>query len=110
MSRIQNLKNKLWITGIVFVSAVILYASPISCVFLELTGIKCPGCGMTRALLAALSLDFKTAFLHHAMFWSVPLLYAGFLFDGRLFRKKWMNMPFYIVMLIGFLANWIWNK
>ena len=110
MGRIRNLKHKLWITVIILVSVAILYASPISCVFLELTGIKCPGCGMTRALLAALRLDFNVAFLHHAMFWSVPLLYVAFLFDGRLFCKKWMNTLFYIVMLIGFLANWIWNK
>ncbi len=107
MRRIINLKNKLWITAIVFIFAAVLYASPISCVFLELTGIKCPGCGMTRALLAALRLDFKTAFSCHAMFWSVPLLYACFLLDGRLFHKKWMNMLFYIAMLIGFIINWI---
>lgn len=49
--------------------------------FLELTGIgcpiryvfgvQCPGCGMTRALLCALRLDFASAFAFHPA-WFVP--------------------------------------
>ncbi|MBO5273467.1 MAG: DUF2752 domain-containing protein [Clostridia bacterium] len=35
-------------------------------------GIACPGCGMTRALLAALRLDFAGAFTLHPLWWIVP--------------------------------------
>ena len=35
------------------------------CPFRFFFGISCPGCGMTRALLAALRLDFAAAFSYH---------------------------------------------
>lgn len=101
------MKNKIIATICVLIFAAILYFLPISCVFLELTGIPCPGCGMTRALLAALQLDFNTAFSYHAMFWSIPILYVAVLRDGKLFPKKWMNIVFYAVIFAGFMLNWV---
>ena len=40
----------------------------------------CPGCGITRAHLAALSLDFEMAFKYHPLFLTVAptVLYAAF--------------------------------
>lgn len=38
------------------------------CPFRSLFGVSCPGCGMTRALLAAVFSDFKTAFAYHPLF------------------------------------------
>ena len=46
------------------------------CGWIYLFGIPCMGCGMTRAWIAFLSLDFKTAFLMHPMFLSVPAEYG----------------------------------
>ncbi len=37
-----------------------------------LFGVPCPGCGMSRALLCALRLDFAGAFHYHPLFWIVP--------------------------------------
>lgn len=37
------------------------------CVFKELIGIPCPGCGITRALLSLILLDFKSAFEYNPM-------------------------------------------
>ena len=42
--------------------ALFLQLSGIHCPIKYLLGISCPGCGMTRALLAALRLDFSAAF------------------------------------------------
>ena len=42
--------------------ALFLQLSGIHCPIKYLIGISCPGCGMTRALLAALRLDFSAAF------------------------------------------------
>ena len=64
----KNIRYKLIVSAIVLLYAVILYFSPISCLFYEATGIKCPGCGMTRALLAAVRLDFRGAWECHRMF------------------------------------------
>lgn len=76
------------------------------CLFQHFLGIPCPGCGMTRAVLAALRLDFAEAFSYHAMFWSLPLLFGYLLIDGGLFRKRWINIAVLVGIGIGFLAVW----
>ena len=103
----KKVYNKLTVTFIIFLYALAIYFSPISCVILELTGMKCPGCGMTRALIAALQFDFKSAFSFHKMFWSIPVLYISFLKDGNLFKNKLLNFIFHFIILIGFIMNWL---
>ena len=49
----------------------------IPCVIHEITGLKCPGCGVTRMLLALIRLDFRTAFGYNAvLLCMLPLLAA----------------------------------
>ena len=107
MPKLEQLKLKIGVTFAVLLFAVFLYLSPYSCIFLELFGIPCPGCGMTRALLAALEFDFQAAFSYHRMFWSLPILYLCFLFDGKLFPQKMPNVLLYVILGIGFLLNWV---
>lgn len=61
------------------------------CVPRLLTGVICPGCGMTRAWEAALRLELSRALEYHPMFWSVPVFILFILFDGRLFRNARLN-------------------
>jgi hypothetical protein len=79
----------------------------ITCLFLRLIGVPCPGCGMTRAWLQMLRLDFAGAFDMHTMFWAVPILYGYILYDGKLFRKKWLNDGILLGIGFGFLAHWL---
>lgn len=79
----------------------------ISCPFYALSGFPCPTCGMTRAWLSVLSFDFEAAFAYHPLFWTVPLLYVCFLYDGRLFRTAWANTLLYIVIGAAFLIRWL---
>ena len=52
----------------------ILFALHITCPIKFLTGISCPGCGMTRATLSALRFDFERAFYYHPLwFLLVPV-------------------------------------
>lgn len=107
MEKIKQPVLKLILTLGYLAAATALYFSPISCIFLELFGIRCVGCGMTRALICALQLNFAKAFDYHIMFWSVPILYLYFLFDGRLFKNRILNRAVFIVIAVGFLINWI---
>lgn len=50
----------------------VAYISGIGCPIKFVTGISCPGCGMTRALLACVELDFAQAFYYHPVFWMAP--------------------------------------
>lgn len=72
-----------------------------------LSGVPCPACGMSRACLAALRLDFSTAMAFHPMFWSVPLLFLFVWKDGRLFKRPLCNWLFAGALLGGFVVCWL---
>lgn len=55
-----------------------LLGGGIPCVFHVVTGLKCPGCGNTTAVLALLSLDFKGA-LEANLMMPVEFAYIGWL-------------------------------
>ena len=105
--KITYLKEKLISTAIYVAMVCIFYFLDISCLFLTFTKIPCPGCGMTRAILAALRLDFKTAFHLHPMFWSLPLLYLYFLFDDGLFANKYIDKILLYFIGFGFVLQWV---
>lgn len=60
------------------------------CPFLYFFGIPCPGCGMTRALIAAARLDFKAAFYYHPLFFVVIIaaVYMLLKLTGRVSVSK----------------------
>lgn len=72
----ELLRRSLSYTGALFVAWLALYLLDIGCIFRLITGIPCPGCGMTRAWLAALRLDFAAAFAYHPLFWVVPIAFV----------------------------------
>lgn len=72
----ELIRRALSCIGVLFVAWFALYLLDIGCVFRLMTGIPCPGCGMTRAWLAALRLDFAAAFAYHPLFWVVPIAFV----------------------------------
>ena len=79
----------------------------VQCIFLTFLKIPCPGCGMSRAVVSALKLDFAAAFEYHLMFWSMPLLYVYFITDGKLFKGKYTDRIILWCILAGFVINWV---
>ena len=108
MSR-NSIKSKLLVIAVVTAFIAVLYLFKTTCPIMALLGFPCPGCGMTRALLSVFKFDFVSAFHYHAMFWSMPLLYLYFLFDGNLFRNKKVNKTVFILIVVGFGINWVYN-
>ena len=67
-----------------------------ACPTYAIFGICCPFCGMTRAHLAALRLDFAAAFAYHpAFFAGIPFLWM--LFHKGLFEKKWLQVLWWVL-------------
>lgn len=69
-----------------------------------LTGVECPGCGLTRAFLAALRLDFSTAFSYHPLFLLIGIE-GVYLFFRKLFHipqkaEKWIGIFTLILMML----------
>jgi len=59
---------------------VFIYECPVYAVF----GIRCPGCGITRAYISALQFDFSAAFAHHPLFFIVAPLVSYVLLRNKL--------------------------
>ena len=63
---------------VLLILGALAYASALlfgwNCPIKYLTGVPCPGCGLSRALAALLRLDFRTALRVHPMVVKKPLL------------------------------------
>ena len=68
---------------------IIFFVTGIGCPIKFITGISCAGCGMTRAYLSFLHLDFREAFHYHPLFWLPPV------FLVILYKKNRMKPSIY---------------
>ena len=118
---VKNIKIKIMISLIVILlctSFFFLYTKInifIPCIFHELTGLYCPGCGITRCLIAIIKLDFMQAFRYNML---VFILLPIFIFIGIKKYYCWLlnkqcilfSNRFYITLaiitiLFGILRN-----
>ncbi len=88
----------------------------IPCLFHELTSLRCPGCGITRMVIAIVRLDFKTAFsCNPFVFITGPFIIAYIAFyeikyviSGSRPAKKWdifIWIIFISSLIYGVLRN-----
>lgn len=88
----------------------------ILCPFNALTGLLCPGCGITRCLFSIINLDFKKAFYYNQLvFVFLPffiIIYLYNTYDYICERKKPIKIPdkfgiFLIILtiLFGIIRN-----
>ena len=79
----------------------------VTCPILYVTGISCAGCGMSRAWMCLLHLDFAGAFYYHPLFW-LPAV-------GVILLPFWKGIPRKVrtvlmtVVGILFLSVYIWR-
>lgn len=106
----------LFAVGALYALFVSLTHIGIPCVFNLITGLKCPGCGVSRMCLALIRFDFKTAFHENAaIFCMLPLMaataarfiYVYIRYDRR--RDKYAEFAVYfmiaVLVLFGVLRN-----
>lgn len=108
--KIKKPKEKLiscaWILGAIL----IMYIFKIPCLIKWIFGIECPGCGITRAYVSLFQLDLMQAFQYNRVFWVVPICFLFYLFDGQLFKRKWVNIALEGSMYLLLILNWIFFK
>lgn len=74
------------------------------CLFHSITGLACPGCGVTRMCLSIIHLDFEAAFLSNQMlFLLLPVLFylfgsytLGYVKTGRWMQSRVQTVLTYI--------------
>lgn len=93
-------KKKAFLFVLAFLVLIGIY-SLTGCPIKRITGIPCPGCGMSRAWRSVLTFHFKDAFLFHPL-WSVPLIVLFLVLkdhkDPLVSHPKFMN--FLIVLFL----------
>lgn len=72
----------------------------IKCPYRLFFGISCPGCGMTRAWLSALMLDFEAAWYYHPLFWLVPIVVLLIIFREKINVKVYHGILFFCIALM----------
>ena len=71
----------LLILGITYIILIEKYNIKIPCIFHEITGLLCPGCGITRCFLSILHGDFVQAFRYNRLvFCLLPLAIIYFIY------------------------------
>lgn len=102
------MKNKQYIFLIIVVilMAILLIHGKIAiaCVFYEITGLYCPGCGITRSILSLIDGDIYQAFRYNPIiFIDIPLIIIAsiidFIYKDNKKVKKVTN-AIYIMLLI----------
>lgn len=116
------MKNRLIKISILFFETVLLYVIlniNVGCFFRNIFGIRCPGCGLTRAFLSIFNLDFMSAFKYNII--SIPLFIFIIIVNilivyDIIFNKnkvyKFLNKlsNYYIVILIIFIITMFINN
>ena len=102
--RIRYLPAKLILTAAYLALAALRHTLGMPCVFRAALGVECPGCGTTRAWLAALCGDLGSAFAYNPLFWAVPVLYIYILCDGHVLGREKLDRAVLFAILAGYLV------
>ena len=75
----------------------------IPCIIHEITGYKCPGCGITHLVFALLHLDFHEAFISNPLvFIYMPFMIVYFIYYDYLYIYQKKDK------IICKIPNWVW--
>ncbi|MBQ9887502.1 MAG: DUF2752 domain-containing protein [Lachnospiraceae bacterium] len=85
--------------------AVVLFYALFGCPIKRVTGLSCPGCGMTRAWLSLLHGSVHEAFHYHPLFITAPFIVMAVLFGNRL-PEKYLHI-FWCVIAAAFIVCYV---
>ena len=105
--RTKNLLLRTLFVGAIAVVLLVLVLQGTPCVFKKFTALPCPTCGMSRAWLAFLRLDFSAAFQYHPMFWGIAVLGLLYILEGLPFPGVRITRALYLLILMGFVGTYM---
>lgn len=102
----QN-KDMLYPTAVIALVYVFFHFVGIGCPIKFVTGISCPGCGMTRAWLSLLRLDFGAALHYHPLFALPPVALFFYLIKSKINIKIYKIIM--LTMIIAFITMYLYR-
>ena len=90
--------------GILYLLFFTKYKIGIPCIFHEITGLYCPGCGGTRAMFSLIKLDFYQAMRYNALIILFPILIIILMVNKKIPKAVWYIILI-IVILFGIIRN-----
>ena len=96
------------VVGVLLLSAFLLGATGIGCPVRFVTGVPCPGCGLTRAWLALLSGEPRVALAFHPLFWAAPIAVGLAVLSGATPSGRVRRLALVVCALLvaAFLVVW----
>lgn len=88
-------------------AAALIYFLDYGCIFRKIFGVICPSCGLSRAFMCCLKLDFAGAFYYHPMIFSLPVLVLYIIKNGVLFKNSVVNRIVLAAIGAGFVLCYI---
>lgn len=81
------------------------------CPMVLFTGFPCPACGLTRAGVKLLKLDFSGAFLMHPFIYPIMMLVLCFFVEHYVLLRKEQTISkwFAIIIMVGMIVFYIWR-
>ena len=86
---------------------ILLHLLGVNCPIRFLTGVSCPGCGMTRAWISVLRGNFSAAFSYHPLFLTMIPAVIVILFRERIPKRLFNGLTW--VLIILFLAVYLYR-
>lgn len=101
----------LFAIGILVIILFLKYDIGIPCIFFELTGWYCPGCGITRAFVSLLQFDIYQAFRYNMLIvillpFAIIYWIYSFVLKGK---KRIANVVWYLLLAITILFGVLRN-
>ena len=86
----------------------VLFALGITCPIKYLTGVSCPGCGMSRACMSVLKFDFASAFYYHPLWIMLPFALALLILFRAIKKPMLFDITLYACAIVMFLV-WLYR-
>ena len=96
MRFIKKYKDLIFLGLAIGLYVLFITLSGIRCPIKFITGISCPGCGMTRAVLSAITLNFEAAFSYHPLWCVTPPALALLIIFKIYGKRRALNTCLYV--------------
>ena len=106
----QNYKKVIFLfsIGILYALIFLKYGIGIPCIFHELTGLYCPGCGISRAIVSLIKLDFYQALRYNLLiFFLIPYIciyfFLKYIIKGKKELPEWSLYLLLVIIIVYFI-------